>query len=337
VRAAAGRGLADLPSHRPAVALEAAAGALAIAFSAILFRLAHVSPSTGAFFRCLYAVPALVLVARFERRRGGPRAAPGRRERVLGAIAGLWLAADLILWNHSIDAIGAGLATVLSNTQVVMVALAAWAIWGERPSRRTMLAGVGVLAGVVLISGVVGSAAYGARPLAGVIFGGLTGVAYTAYILLLRQSGRDGRPAGALSDATASCAVACAVAGLALGDLDLTPGWRATGWLVVLALGSQVVGWLLISASLTRLPAALTAITLTLQPVASVVFGAIILGESPSSWQIVGVAVILAAVLAASTGRRVTAAVAAAPAAPASPAIPARPRLGGRTGPPSSR
>jgi drug/metabolite transporter (DMT)-like permease len=279
-----------------------------------------------------------MLVARFERRRGGPRAAPARRHRVLGAIAGLWLAADLILWNHSIDAIGAGLATVLSNTQVVMVALAAWAIWGERPSRRTLLAGFGVLVGVVLISGVVGSAAYGARPLAGVVFGGLTGVAYAVYILLLRQSGREGRPAAALSDATAACAGACAVAGFAVGDLDLTPGWRATGWLVVLALGSQVVGWLLISASLTRLPAALTAITLTLQPVASVVFGAIILGESPSSWQIVGVAVILAAVLAASTGRRVTAAVvAAAPAAPASPAIPARPRLGGRTGPPSSR
>ena len=107
------------------------------------------------------------------------------------------------------------------------------------------------------------------RPLAGVIFGGLTGVAYAAYILVLRQSGRDGRPAAALRDATASCAVACAVAGLALGDLDLTPGWRATAWLVVLALGAQVLGWLLISASLTRLPAALTAITLTLQPVAS--------------------------------------------------------------------
>jgi drug/metabolite transporter (DMT)-like permease len=321
VRGAASRGLAA----RPAVAFEAAAGALAIAFSAILFRLADVSPSTGAFFRSLYAVPALMLVARFEGRRGGARVAAVRRERVMGAIAGLWLAADLILWNHSIDAIGAGLATVLSNTQVVMVALAAWAIWGERPSRRTMLAGVVVLAGVVLISGVVGSAAYGARPLAGVIFGSLTGVAYAAYILLLRQSGRDGRPAGALRDATVSCAVACLVAGFALGDLDLTPGWRATGWLVLLALTSQVLGWLLISASLTRLPAALTAITLTLQPVATVVFSAIILGESPSAWQIAGVAVILAAVLAAAPGARV------------SQAIPARPRLGGRRGPPSSR
>lgn len=318
------------------VAVEAAAGALAIAFSAILFRLAHVSPSTGAFFRCLYAIPALALVARVEGRRAAADGAHGR-ERALAALAGVWLAADLILWNHAIDAIGAGLATVLSNTQVVMVALAAWALWGERPARRTVLAGLAVMAGVVLISGVIGASAYGARPGAGVIFGILTGVAYTGYLLLLRQSGRDHRPAAALRDATAACALTCLVAGTALGDLDLTPGWRATGWLVVLAFTSQVLGWLLITASLTRLPAALTAITLTLQPVATVIFGAIILGESPSTWQIAGVAVILAAVMAASGGRRVSAATVADPALPAVPAIPARPRLGGRTGPPSSR
>ena len=325
-----------MDDRRPVVAVEAAAGAFAIAFSAILFRLAHVSPSTGAFFRCLYAVPVLALVARAERRRA-PAASPHGRERALAAVAGVWLAADLIVWNHSIDAIGAGLATVLSNTQVVMVALAAWVLWGERPARRTVLAGLAVLAGVVLISGVIGASAYGARPGAGVVYGILTGVAYTGYILLLRQSGRDHRPAAALCDATAACAVVCLLAGAVIGDLDLTPGWRATGWLVLLALTSQVLGWLLITASLTRLPAALTAITLTLQPVATVIFGAIILGESPSAWQVAGVAVILAAVLAASAGRGVSAAPAADRAAPPRPAIPARRRLAGRTGRPSSR
>lgn len=300
MRGAAGGGIAV---RSPVVAVEAAAGACAIAFSPILFRLAHVSPSTGAFFRCFYAIPALLLVARFERRRA-PVPRPRRRERRLAAIAGLWLAADLIVWNHSIDAIGAGLATVLSNTQVVLVALVAWALFGERPSRRTAVAGGVVLAGVVLISGVFGSAAYGSRPVAGVVYGVLTGVAYAGYLLLLREAGRDGRPAAALCDATAACALACLVAGIALGDLDLAPGWHATGWLVLLALTSQVLGWLLIAASLTRLPAALTAITLTLQPGMTVVLGAIILGESPSAWQIAGVAVILTAVLVASSGRR---------------------------------
>ncbi len=260
------------------------------------------SPSTGAFFRCLYATPVLVLVARLERR-GGSHAPAGARPRVLAAVAGAWLGADLIVWNHAIDAIGAGLSTVLGNTQVVLVALAAWALWGERPPRRTAVSAVLVAAGVVLISGVVGSSAYGPRPGAGVAYGVLTGVAYAVFILLLRESARGRRPAAALADATAASALVCAVAGVAVGDLDLTPGWHATAWLVLLALTSQVLGWLLISASLARLPAALTAITLTLQPVATVIFGAIILGESPSPWQVAGVAVILAAVLLASTAR----------------------------------
>ena len=56
-----------------------------------------------------------------------------------------------------------GLATVLSNTQVVMVALAAWAIWGERPSggRRWRRGGAG---GGRPDLGSRRSAAYGARP-----------------------------------------------------------------------------------------------------------------------------------------------------------------------------
>jgi hypothetical protein len=40
--------------------LLALAGALAIAFSGILVRLADVEPSTAAFFRCAYAVPFLI-------------------------------------------------------------------------------------------------------------------------------------------------------------------------------------------------------------------------------------------------------------------------------------
>jgi drug/metabolite transporter (DMT)-like permease len=261
-----------------------------------------VSPSTGAFFSCLYATPALLLVVRLERGRP-PRAVAGRRPRILAALAGAWLGADLIVWNHAIDAIGAGLSTVLGNTQVVLVPLAAWMLWGERPQRRTAGAAACVLAGVVLISGVVGGSAYGARPGAGVVYGVLTGVAYAVFILLLREAGRGRGPAAALADATAASAAVCLAAGLIVGDLDLTPGWRATGWLVLLALTSQVLGWLLITASLTRLPAALTAVTLTLQPVATVIFGAIILGESPSPWQVAGVAVVLAAVLGASTPR----------------------------------
>src|SRR5919107_5456164 len=95
-------------------------GALAIAFSAILYRLAEVSPATGAFFRCAWALPPLWLLARWEDRRFGPRT---RRARGLAWIAGVFFAADLLLWHNAIEHVGAGLATVLGNTQVVLVAL----------------------------------------------------------------------------------------------------------------------------------------------------------------------------------------------------------------------
>ncbi len=43
-------------------------GALTIAFSAILVKLAKVEPSTAAVFRCLYAVPLLAVFAARETR-----------------------------------------------------------------------------------------------------------------------------------------------------------------------------------------------------------------------------------------------------------------------------
>ena len=78
--------------------------------------------------------------------------------------------------------------------------------------------------------------------------------------------------------------------GALIGEADLVPAWPAHGWLVVLAITSQVVGWLLISASLPRLPAAQTSLLLTLQPVGSVLLGVLIFAEAPSALQLVGVA-----------------------------------------------
>ena len=73
-----------------------------------------------------------------------------------------------MFWHHAIDAVGAGLATVLGNLQVIIVGFFAWLFLGERPSRATLLALPVVLVGVVLISGVIGEDAYGAAPQLGV-------------------------------------------------------------------------------------------------------------------------------------------------------------------------
>ena len=82
------------------------------------------------------------------------------------------------------------------------------------------------------------------------------------------------------------------------------PSWPAHGWLVTLALTSQVLGWLLISVSLPRVPAALTSVVLLLQPVASVLLAAAVLDERPSQVQLAGCVIVLVGVVAATARRR---------------------------------
>ena len=57
--------------QRPVLAVLVAA--VGISFSGILFRLSHVSSSTGAFYRCVWALPPLFVLARIEDRRYGKR------------------------------------------------------------------------------------------------------------------------------------------------------------------------------------------------------------------------------------------------------------------------
>jgi drug/metabolite transporter (DMT)-like permease len=289
------RALTDKP------ALGVLIGAFAIAFSGILYRKADVSPATGAFFRCLWALPPLWLLAVREDRRLGARPMRVRRAAWLG---GAFFAADLILWHYSIEYVGAGLATVLGNTQVVIVGLLAWAFFGERPTRSSVLAIPVAMTGIILISGVLENGAYGDDPKLGAIYGVLTGIAYSGFLLAMRRgSVEGGRVAGPLYDATLASALCIIPIGLVIGDLDFTPSLEATAWLIALALSSQVLGWLLITVSLGRLPTALTSVLLTLQPLLAVLFAALLIDERPSTLQLFGAAAILAGLLIASMGR----------------------------------
>lgn len=275
---------------------------MSIASSGILVRLADTTPVTIAVYRCLYALPILGALSYFERRRFGdlPRATLK-----LAWVAGVFFAADLIFWHNAIDAVGAGLATVLGNLQVVIVGFAAWALLGERPHASLFAAVPVVLVGVVLISGVIGADAYGDDPALGVIFGIATSLAYAAFILVLRKGASDlRRVAGPLFHATLVSAIVAAAYGIVFGGIVINPGPESHGWMALLALTAQVAGWLLISRSLPRLPAAVTSVVLLLQPVGAMLIAKAVLGETPGLAQIAGATLILIGVVAATAGHR---------------------------------
>ena len=71
------------------------------------------------------------------------------------------------------------------------------------------------------------------------------------------------------------------------------PAWPSHGWLALLGLTSQSIGYLLISMSLPRLPAALVSIILLVQPVATMLLARALLAEVPSVFQLGGVVLIV--------------------------------------------
>src|SRR5689334_13142186 len=295
----------------------AAAGAVCISSSAVLMRLAGTSASLTALGRCVFALPVLGALAWLELRRGAPPM-PSRR-RWLARLAGVILAADLIVWDHAIGAIGAGLGTVVGNLEVLIISVLAWMFLGERPRRSLVLASPVMLAGLVLVGGLIdgpGSRAYGADPGLGVAYGAGVALLYAIYILMLRQAtSSPGSPAGTaprapvaapLFEATVGAAAGSVVLGLALGDFQHGFGpsaWTAIGWLALLALTSQVIGWLLITVSMPRLAAGMIGALLLIQPAGSVALSYLFLGERPSPLQLAGVILMLAGVVIAVSGR----------------------------------
>src|ERR1700677_2982574 len=307
----------------------ATAGAACISSSAVLMRLASTSASITALGRCAFALPVLGVLALIEHKRGAPRLPS--RSRWLARLAGVFLAGDLILWSHAITAIGAGLGTVVTNLQVLIISLLAWLVLGERPRRSLVLASPVMLAGLALVGGLAGLGgprAYGTDPSLGVGYGIGVAFLYAIYILMLRQatSARGARSgprvegtrtavAGVLFEATLGATAGSAALGLALHDFHLGHAWPTLGWLALLALTSQVLGWLLITVSMPRLAAGMIGALLLVQPAGSVALSYVILGERPSALQLLGVALVLAGVLVAVSGGT-----AKSPAAPAAPA-----------------
>ena len=280
--------------------LAALLGVLAISFSAILVRLAGVSPDTSAFFRALYALPVLLLLWLTL----GTRLR-SRRLALMALASGVFLGLDLAVWHRAIHWIGAGLATVLANTQVILVGLVAWLFLGERPRRVILFAAPLAFAGMALVSGLGRDDAYGENPLLGALFGLLAGISYAAFLLVFRRATRDeASPYAAFFFCTVGTALTTGLLGGATGELELAWSWPAHGWLVALALCSQVLGWLLITYALPRLPAVETSTMLLLQPVATVIWARLLFAEALSPVQWAGVLLVLGGLALATVRQR---------------------------------
>jgi drug/metabolite transporter (DMT)-like permease len=278
------------PGRYPRTAM--AGGALAVSASAIIVKLSGASPGTASFWRCILATPFLAALSAVEGR-GQPRRP--RHERAVAWLAGALFAGDMLLWTQSIGEVGAGLSTVLVNVQVVLVPLLALVIDREPLTARFLASLPVLLLGVTLAAGVI-DGGIGSDPLLGSVHAILAAVCYAGFLYLLRRVNRQATAARSMLDVTICAAVVCLVAGALWHGVDVTPGWAVLGWMLLVALTSQVVGWLLVAGATGRLSSQVGAILLLLTPVGAVLLAFLILAERPTLLQLIGCVLVLGSV-----------------------------------------
>lgn len=237
-------------------------GAVVISFAPVFVRAMDTPPTAAAFWRCAVGGGALVFIAALQR----GRQKLARRTLVFGVLAGLFFALDLAVWHRAIHLIGPGLATLLVNFQVFVLALFGVVFLRERPHPRVLTAIPIAVVGLALIVGVSpGSLSENAR--LGIGLALATSLVYAGYILSLKRA-RSDDTSPVLDVGVASVAGAVFLAPIAfvldepLGVMNAREG----GLLLAYALVPQVIGWVLISSSLAHVTAARVGLILLLQP-----------------------------------------------------------------------
>ena len=292
--------MSESPRHHRRVMATALLGATILSFAPILYQFSETNPVTGAFFRMLYAIPFLLVLAYATR---GQDSRTGRT-RSIAFLAGILLALDFVGYHSAIDFIGAGIATLIGNSQVIIVTLVSWKLLGERPNKSILLALPLVMLGLVLISGIWDNEPYGEDPIKGVIGGIFAAIFYSAFLIVYRFSNREMAPSPNLQlDATTGAVFGLffigtiPLGGIGIEPIDFGVSWPAHAWLLLLSISCQVIGWISITYALPRLPAAHTSFAVLLQPVLTIVWGILFMNENPSLQQSVGMILILVSII----------------------------------------
>ena len=279
-------------------------GGVVVSFAPILYALSDANPLTGAFFRMVYALPFLLIIILF-------RKAEDTRSvntRLIALVAGFAFSLDFLAYHSTVDWIGTGIGTLIGNSQVIIVTLMSWWLFGERPNLSILISLPIVMVGLVLISGVLDDDPYGEYPVRGVIAGVFTAIFYSAFLIIYRFANRELAPAVNLQfDSTAGCALGLLILSflplksIYVEPIDFEPKFPTHGWLLALAILSQVMGWLAIAHSLPRLPAAYTSFAILLQPTFTIIWVILLLAESPSLQQSIVMFLILCSIVAVTT------------------------------------
>ena len=266
---------------------------------AVLGKLAYENGATvGTLLAVRFAIAAALFWALVFAARGTVaelRALPGRDIAIALALGAGGYAAQAGCFFTALERIDASLLSLLLYTFPAMVAVAAIALGREHADPARLGALALASAGLVLV---LASAKPGALDPLGAALALGAALIYTTYILV--SQGIAGRISPTVLSAVVctGAAVSLTAGSATLGELrpgDVTlAGW---GWLAGIALVSTVAAVSLFFAGLRRVGPTTASILSTVEPVVTVVLAFLVFGELLGGLQLLGGALVIAAVL----------------------------------------
>ena len=228
----------------------------------------------------------LMLVARL---RGDSLAVPRKYWSAMAWATGSFIVVWNVAGTYAALLIPSGQAAVLGFTMPLWSALIAWAVLGERPGQRLLLA-IAVTGGGVLLLMLPGFSAYADAPL-GFVLGLLAGLGWAVGTLVL-QRGAVQLPVLVLTAWQLLLGVVpIGIAALVLGDHHwFMPSWQTIAVVSWITLVPMCIGNVCWFAIVGLLPANVAGLSSVLVPVVAMVSGAIVHAEPLGPLQLVSMA-----------------------------------------------
>ncbi|GAA0648619.1 DMT family transporter [Brevundimonas lenta] len=279
------------PQSRTLALIVLLIAACVLGLAPILVRLTETGPAAAGFWRFVFAMPLLLFLT--ARPGGEGIGTPSK----FMALAGLFFVLDLSFWHYGIVMTSVANATVLCNLTPVVVTLFGWFVYRERPKALFVAAiALAMIGAFAMSAGADGN--QGSNPRLGDLFSLSVALWYAGYFLAVKAARRTAGAMRVMLWSTGLGLPLLLVVSLVLRE-DLTPEtWH--GWAACVAMGvMHVVGQGGVAWSLGKLPASLTAVTILIQPVVAAGLGWLIFHETMTPVQMVGGAVVLAAIVLA--------------------------------------
>jgi drug/metabolite transporter (DMT)-like permease len=279
--------------NRPAIA-QLIIGAGIISFSGVWVKTSHVTPTVSAFYRVCFGGICLLMVCLVRRELRWW----GYKNALLLVICSLFFGLDLIFYHYSIHWVGPGLGTILPNFQVFILAAVGVIVFKERPRSVYVLSIPLAFIGISLIVGFQWHYLDSSYQL-GIAFGLAAALCYAAFLLSLRKLQADLTGQSRFYVLMmVSLITALFLAGelVRTGDGFQIPDIQSLWALLALGLGSQVIGWFLITNALPNIRASLSGLILLLQPAGAFVWDVILFHRPTTMVNWLGVGLALAAI-----------------------------------------